>query len=220
MSHTNKIKVAIADDHTLVTESLARCLESDPKLKVVGTAENGKVLIEIIKKEKPDVVVLDLQMPVMNGWETLDYLRENKIDCKIIVMSMMLENASIKDLTAKGVRGFLPKNTDFETFINAIYEVNNLGYFFDKKINLNLVKELLDNKSIDPNFQVIELSEKEKETLIQICADNLTKEIAFNMKVTDRSVERYKTSLYEKTRAKTAAGLFLFALKHNYISLD
>lgn len=215
----DKIKIAIADDHTLVTQSLARCLESDKKMQVVGTAENGKVLIEIIKKSKPDVIILDLQMPVMNGWETLDYLNEKNIPCKIIVMSMLLESSSIKDLTAKGVRGFLPKNTDFETFINAIHEVNNLGYFFDKKINLNIVNELIATNAIHPTFNQTELTEKEIETLILICEDNLTKEIASNMKVTDRSVERYKTSLYEKTQAKTTAGLVLFALKNNYYSL-
>jgi two-component system, NarL family, invasion response regulator UvrY len=216
----DKIKIAIADDHILVSQSLARCIETDNKLSVVGIAENGKVLIEIIKKHKPDVIILDLQMPVMNGWETLEWIKSNKIKCKIIVMSMLIESSSIKDLTAKGVRGFLPKNTDFETFINAIYEVNNLGYFFDRKINQNIVKELLSQKAINPTFKKIALTEREKETLLQICADKLTKEIASDMQVTDRSIERYKTRLYEKTRAKTSAGLFLFALQHDYISLD
>lgn len=216
----NKIKIAIADDHTLVTQSLARCLEMDKNFVVVGTAENGKILINILKKTKPDIVILDLQMPVMNGWETLDYIIENNISCKVIIMSMNLESSSIKDLTFKGVRGFLPKNTDFETLINAIHEVNNHGYFFDKKINTSIVKELLSIKAINPTFVKTYLTDKEKETLIEICADKLIKEIAFDMKVTERTIERYKTSLYEKTRAKTSAGLFLYALKHNYISLD
>ena len=217
---SDKIKIAIADDHTLVSQSLARCLETDKEFLVVGIAENGKELIEIIKKTKPDVIILDLHMPVMNGWETLEYIQEKNILCKIIVMSMNLESSSIKDLTAKGVRGFLPKNTDFETFINAIHEVNNLGYFFDKKINLNIVKELLSINAINPTFKKINLTGQEKETLLQICADKLTKEIASDMKVTERTIERYKTNLYTKTQAKTSAGLFLFALKHNYISLD
>jgi DNA-binding NarL/FixJ family response regulator len=217
---SGKIKIAIADDHTLVSQSLTRCLETNKKFTVVGIAGNGKELIEIIKKMKPDVIILDLQMPVMNGWETLDYLQAQDLECKIIVMSMLLESSSIKDLTSKGVRGFLPKNTDYETFINAINEVNSLGYFFDKKINLSIVKELLSVNAINPVFRKVYLTEKEKETLLQICADKLTKEIALDMHVTDRTIERYKTSLYEKTHAKTSAGLLLFALKHNYISLD
>ncbi|WP_317897094.1 response regulator transcription factor [Aurantibacillus circumpalustris] len=216
----NKIKIAIADDHTLVSQSLARCIETDKKLQVVGIAENGKVLIEIIKKTKPDLIILDLQMPVMNGWQTLEWIAKNKVQCKIIVMSMLLENSSIKDLTAKGVRGFLPKNTDFETFMNAIHEVSSLGYFFDKKINHSILKELLALKAINPTFNNLVLTDKEKETLILICADKLTKEIASEMQVTERTIERYKSSLYEKTHAKTSAGLILFALKHNYITVD
>ncbi|MBL7903342.1 MAG: response regulator transcription factor [Bacteroidia bacterium] len=215
----DKIKIAIADDHTLVCQTYARALETDKRFKVVGTAENGKGLIDIIEKYKPDVILLDLQMPEMDGWATLDYIQENKIECKIIIVSMHLETTSIKDLTSKGVRGFLPKNTDFITLINAIHEVNNLGYFFDKKINLGIVKELIAAKTINPTFKSIHLTEKEIQTLILICKDKLTKEIASDMHVTDRTIERYKTHLYEKTRAKTSAGLLLFALKNNYFDL-
>ncbi len=215
----DKIKIAIADDHTLVCQTYARALETDKRFKVVGTAENGRVLLDIIEKFKPDVILLDLQMPEMDGWATLDYIQENKIDCKIIIVSMHLETTSIKDLTSKGVRGFLPKNTDFTTLINAIHEVNNLGYFFDKKINLGIVKDLIAAKTIHPTFKTIHLTEKELQTLILICKDKLTKEIASDMKVTDRTIERYKTHLYEKTRAKTSAGLLLFALKNNYFDL-
>lgn len=215
----DKIKIAIADDHTLVCQTYARAIETDKRFKVVGTAENGKVLIEIIEKTKPDVVLLDLQMPEMDGWATLDYIQENKLDCKIIIVSMHLETSSIKDLTSKGVRGFLPKNTDFNTLINAIHEVNNLGYFFDKKINLGIVKDLIAAKTIQPTFKTVHLTEKELQTLILICKDKLTKEIASDMNVTDRTIERYKTHLYEKTRAKTSAGLLLFALKNNYFDM-
>lgn len=219
MNLNDKIKIAIADDHTLVCQTYARAIETDKRFKVVGTAENGKALIEIIEKTKPDVVLLDLQMPEMDGWATLDYIQENKLDCKIIIVSMHLESTSIKDLTSKGVRGFLPKNTDFNTLINAIHEVNNLGYFFDKKINLGIVKDLIAAKTIQPNFKSIHLTEKEVQTLILICKDKLTKEIASDMHVTDRTIERYKTHLYEKTRAKTSAGLLLFALKNNYFDM-
>ncbi|MCU0359743.1 MAG: response regulator transcription factor [Bacteroidia bacterium] len=214
-----KIKIAIADDHTLVCQTYAKAIETDKRFKVVGMAENGKLLLEIIEKQKPDVILLDLHMPIMDGWATLDYIQENKLECKVIVVSMHLESTSIKDLTSKGVRGFLPKNTDFPTLINAIHEVNNLGYFFDKKINVGLVKELIAAKTIQPTFKAIHLTEKELQTLILICKDKLTKEIAADLQVTDRTIERYKTHLYEKTRAKTSAGLLLFALKNNYFDL-
>jgi DNA-binding NarL/FixJ family response regulator len=214
-----KIKIIIADDHNLVRQSIALALNCDPAFEVVGQAENGKVLVELVEKFNPNVIILDLEMPVMNGWEVLEYLKKNRPECKAVVVSMHFEGLLIKDLVAKGACGFLPKNSDFETLINAIYEVNDLGYFFSKKINRNIVKELLATNSITPSFNDVKLTEKEYQTLHLICADKPTKEIAEQLNVSERTIERYKSSLFAKTKAKTQAGLVLFALKNSYISI-
>src|SRR5690349_19125311 len=120
---SKKIKIIIADDHNLVRQSMALALATDPSLVVVGQAENGKELIGMIGQNQPDVILLDLQMPVMDGWETLDHIKKHYNDCKVVVVSMHFEGVLIRDLVAKGAHGFLPKNSDFETLISAIHEV-------------------------------------------------------------------------------------------------
>jgi DNA-binding NarL/FixJ family response regulator len=217
---TKKIKIIIADDHILVRQSIAVALQTNKKFEVVGQADNGRVLIDLVKQLSPDVIVLDLEMPVMNGWEAMEYLREHHPDCKIVVVSMHFDALFIKDLVEKGARGFLPKNSDFETLINAIHEVNDLGYFFSKKISPNIVKELLMSNAIEPVFLDTNLTDKEIDTLRLICTDKNTKEIAERLNVSDRTVERYKSSLYEKTKAKTSAGLVLYALKNNIVVIS
>ncbi len=215
---TEKVSIIIADDHNLVRQSISVALETQKGFKVVGQAENGKVLLELVRIHKPDVVILDLEMPVMNGWEALDEIREHFPSCKVVILSMHFEGLLIRDLVVRGARGFLPKSSDFETLINAIYEVNHLGYFFSKKISSSIVQELLMSKVIDPSFRQFNLNEGEIDTLLMICDDKTTKEIAMKLEVSDRTVERHKTSLYRKTNAKTTAGLVLFALKNNLIS--
>jgi len=215
---TEKVSIIIADDHNLVRQSISVALETQKGFKVVGQAENGKVLLELVRLHKPDVVILDLEMPVMNGWEALDEIREHFPSCKVVILSMHFEGLLIRDLVVRGARGFLPKSSDFETLINAIYEVNHLGYFFSKKISSSIVQELLMSKVIDPSFRQFNLNEGEIDTLLMICDDKTTKEIAMKLEVSDRTVERHKTSLYRKTNAKTTAGLVLFALKNNLIS--
>ncbi len=216
---TNKIKIVIADDHNLVRQSIAKALDLEPNFKVIGQAENGKALIDMAKHAKPDIVILDLEMPVMDGHQVLDFFNVAYPDCKVIILSMHFENILIKDLIKKGARGFLPKNSDFETLINANYEVNDLGYFFGKKISSTLVKELMMDRTIEPMVKQLKLTDKEADALMLICQDKLTKEIAASMQVSERTIERYKTCLYEKTKAKTSAGLVLFALRNNIIRI-
>src|SRR5690606_42023529 len=128
-------------------------------------------------------------------------------------------NIISQDTLENRARGFLPKNSHFETLVNAIHDVNNVGYFFSKNISGTIVKELLMSRTITPSFNQFKLTDKESDALMLICQDKLTKEIACTMKVSERTIERYKTCLYEKTKAKTSAGLVLYALKNNMFTL-
>lgn len=214
-----KIKILIADDHTLVRQSIAMALEYDRAFVVIGQAENGKIVLDLVKKNVPDVILLDLDMPVMNGWETMDLLKKNYPKIKVVIVSMHFEGLLIKDLVNRGACGFLPKNSDFETLINAIHDVNEVGYFFSKKISTAIVKELVMSNSIQPTFSNVKLTEKELEILLMICHDKLMKEIADELGLSERSVERHKAELYKKTNSKTYAGLALFAVKNNLLTV-
>lgn len=215
---SKKINIAIADDHTLFRQSVSMAFKSVPDFDVVIEVENGRQLLDAMLITKPDIVLLDLQMPVLNGWDALTNITQLYPHCKVIVVSMFFEELLLKDLTIKGARGFIPKNSDFETLINAIYEVNHSGYYFSKKVSKALVEELVKSKSINPNYKEVKLSQIEIETLIQICADKNIKEIADALHVSERTIERYRSSIFEKTKTKTVAGLVLFAIKNKLIN--
>lgn len=216
---TNKVKIIIADDQTIVRQSISVALATQSDFDVIGQAENGKVLIELVSQNEPDVIILDLQMPVMDGWQAMDYLKVHHPLCKTVVLSMHLDIIVIKDLVSRGARGFLPKSSDFETLISAIYEVNEIGYYFSDKVSSSLVDELLSAHSIEPPSKELNLTAREVEVLMLICEDKNGKEIAEALYLSDEEIDRYKITLMMKTNSKTAAGLVLFALKNNLISI-
>ena len=215
---TDKIKIAIAEDQTLLRQAIVSTLLQDKRLSVVCEAENGKQLVDVVEKVKPDVIILDIEMPVMGGFAVLDHLKFHYPQAHVIIVSMHFDNLTIRELVQKGARGFVPKNSDFESLHNAIYEVMSSGYFFSKRISAHLVQELLQKDAISPTYVSSPLTDTELWLLNMICQDKLLKEIAEIMGVSERTVERYKTELYKKTRVKTSAGLVLFAIQYNLFS--
>lgn len=220
----NKIRIAIADDHTLVRQTIAKTLSLDRKLEVVIQAENGRILLEQLEKEPVDVIILDIEMPVMNGFDVLDALRTRESEARVIILSMHFDTLVIKDLINRGARGLLPKNADIESLLNAIHEVRSAGYFFSKKVNPHLVQELVQKKSIVPTFAGgnldLQLDLQETRILDYICRDKLNKEIAELLQISERTVERIRSKLCKMAGVKTSAGLVLFAMKHNYFVPD
>lgn len=217
---SKQIKIAIVDDHDLVCESFALALKTNNAFKVVATANNGKQLIELLSSTKPDIILLDLEMPIFNGWDTLEYLHKNLIPCRTIVVSMHFRTQWINDLASKGARGFLPKNIDLLTLTNAILEVNTVGYYFSSKVNKKLVSELVATNRIFPTFSSANLNPSEIQVLRLICQDKITKEIADSINSSVRTAERIRATLYEKTNTRTPAGLLLFALKQGIVSFN
>lgn len=217
--NTKKIKIAIADDHNLFRQSVAMALKMDPVFELVGQAENGKDLLDILGKNPVDVVLLDLEMPVMNGWKTQEHIKADYPHCKVVIVSMYFEELMIKELINNGARGFIPKDSDFETLISAIHEVNNSGYFFHKKISKSVVNELVESNNIQPVYNEVNLSDKEVEVLLEICKDKLNKEISETLFLSERTIERIKTNLFTKTDTQTNAGLVLFAIKNKFFKV-
>lgn len=216
---TNKVKIIIADDQTIVRQSISVALTTQSNFEVIGQAENGKELIELISHNEPDIIILDLQMPVMDGWQAMDYLKVHHPLCKIIVLSMHLDVIVIKDLISRGARGFLPKSSDFETLISAVYEVNENGYYFSDKVSNTISNELLLTPAVESSFEELKLTTLEVNILMLICEDKNSKEIAEALLLSDEALDRYKITLMMKTNSKTTAGLVLFALKNNLISI-
>lgn len=211
------IKIAIADDHDLFREGLIALLKEYEELRVVLQVSNGKALIENINRYKPHIVLLDIEMPDMDGVETTRVLHEKFPGIKIIALTMHSEEAFIFEMIANGAHGFVPKHKTVEELVDAIYSVMETGRYYNDNIAsamINGSRGLLNSMRALPS----QLTEKEREILKEICAQKTNKEIADELGVSVRTVENHRNSILYKTGTRNSAGLVVYAIKHKLIS--
>lgn len=212
-----KIKLAVVDDQLLFRRGIISLIKEFEEIDVVIEAGNGKELIEGIKKRKPHIVLLDLQMPVMDGIETTAYLSEKYPDVKILILTMHDDDEFILHLIEKGANGFLLKNNSIDIVIDAIYSIVENGYYFNDRISKTMIKGLVRSKKIKPVFQSVSLSDREIEVIMLICKEYTNKEISERLCISIRTVENHRDKILEKTGARNTAGIVMFALKNNLL---
>jgi DNA-binding NarL/FixJ family response regulator len=211
------IKYAIADDHTIFRQGLRYALADDKKLKITGEAANGVELLKIIEKQQPDVVLLDLKMPEMDGIETTKQLHTNYPRIKILMLTTYDDEHLILHLIELGANGYLLKNADPGEIKKAIYTVYENDYYFNDLMNNALLRNIT-RKPESGQKETIKLNSRETEVLKLICMELTTAEIAEKVCLSPRTVEGIRTSLIEKSGVKNIAGLVLFAIKNGIVS--
>ena len=209
------IKYAIADDHKLFRKGLRLVLSDDPNLNCVGEAENGIHLLELLEKEKVDVILLDIKMPEMDGKEALKQIKAKGYDSRIIILTMHDDDTFILHMMEAGANGFLLKDTDPEEVKKAIYSVIESGHYFNNRVSNAMLKTLINKNTLKANFKnSIELSEKEKEVLQLICQELTAAEIAEKVFLSPRTVEGIRSTLLDKIGVRNTVGLVVYAIKH------
>jgi DNA-binding NarL/FixJ family response regulator len=212
------IRYAIADDHKIFRKGIIAALADTPELKLVLEAENGKTLLEGLPKNKPDVILLDLKMPEMDGIETAKEIRKKDGEVKIIVISMYDEDKYVIHLMEIGANGYLLKNAEPEEIKTAIFTAYETGYYFNDFVNKALLKKIVHKSQIKPVFNKnVELTSREIEVLKLICQELTANEIANLIFLSPRTVEGIRTKLLEKIGVKNTAGLVMYAVKNKII---
>ncbi len=213
-----EIKIAIADDHKIFRKGVIVSLRHYSQLKFVLEAENGQELLDGIDTTKPDVILMDLSMPIKNGIETTKYISEKYPHIHVIVLTMHEDEKFIIHLMENGADGYLLKNTDPVEIKKAIIEVMDKGFYLNNFVNRILIKKAQLKNLPTPllNNEVV-ISEKEKEVLENICQEYTSHQIADKMGISARTVESIKERLMEKCGSKNTAGLVFFAVKNNLI---
>jgi DNA-binding NarL/FixJ family response regulator len=216
-----KVTIAIADDHKLFRRGIISILNEYPEVGDVLEFENGKELLEKLKVYVPQVILLDLNMPVMNGWEVMAEIRKMGVQVRIIVLSMYEEENFIVNAIKNGAGAFLSKNAEPEEIILAVQSVMQTGYYFNDSTNKALLKKMLAQDSINPLFPTspIELTGREQQVLQLISNQLSNTEIAEKLFLGIRTVESVRQKLMEKFGAKNSVGLVLNAAKRGYIQL-
>jgi DNA-binding NarL/FixJ family response regulator len=214
----SKIKIAIADDYKIYRDGLKVNLTADENLDIVLEADNGEDLLHGLAAAQPDVIIMDLKMPIMDGMEATKEVRKRFNAMKVIVVTMYEDDKFIIHLMENGANGYLLKNADSAEIIKSIYSVHETGYYFNDLVNKALLKKLLLKGNVKPSFnQNIELTERELEVLKLICEEKTAAEIGKELFISVRTVEGHRTKLIEKVGVRNTAGLVMFALKNGIV---
>lgn len=210
------ISVLVADDHGIVREGLRRLLESEHDLKVVGEARDGREVLDEVEKHRPQVVVLDITMPRLGGLETLERLRANHPDVKVVLLSVHGDPPFIQSAIALGADGYILKNGRAAEIVTAVREVMNGGSYFSPVVAKEIVDQLRSPKpAVAEPFSL--LSGREREVL-HLIADGLSaKEIGAELEISTKTVEAHRTSLMRKLGVRKATELVRYALRHGLI---
>lgn len=212
------IKYVIADDHAIFRQGLRYALADDHKLKFCGEAENGSKMLELVKKYLPDVVLLDLKMPEMDGIEATQALHSMHPDVKILMLTSFSDEHFILHLLELGINGYLLKNADPDEIKKAVHAVYDNGYYFNHLVSSTMLKAIMHKDNMaGKQKEIIKLSSRESEVLKLICEELTTAEIAVRIFLSPRSVEGIRTALIEKTGSKNIAGLVLYAIRNGVV---
>lgn len=212
-----KIAIGIVDDHQLFLKSLGLLLATSDNFEVVVEAVNGQDLKDKMNqlKVRPDIILLDVDMPKMNGVQTATWLSDSFPQIKLVALSMNDREITIIEMIKAGCCAYLLKQTHPMEFMKALDEIYHKGYYNADAFNINYRRLLLTQQAL----QEQNISEKEKEFIRYACSDRTYKEIALLMKVSERSVDSYRESLFHKLKVQSRVGLCLEAIRQGLASL-
>ena len=215
----NTIKIALVDDHTLIRDALAVVINTFENCKVMLLAGNGKEFIEKLQPENlPQLLILDLSMPQMDGHETSKWVKDNYPDIYVLILTMYDSELSLIRLLQWGVRGFLKKDIHPRELKDAIELTMRTGYYYSGNTTGKMVNMLRKNELKSPLVNTIILSENELSFLKLASTDRTYKEIAKEMKVSPRTVDNFRDSLFVKLNVKSRVGLVMYAIKNGVIA--
>ncbi len=211
-------KTVIADDHSLVCSAITSMVNSFPKFEMLYEVNNGKELLERFRfvNNIPDIVLLDLNMPIMDGFETLKILQKDFPDVKVIGLSMNDDEKSYMKFIELGGNGFVSKVSKKDLLNEAMTSVMEKGYFYTEEMTNSLFRKINNKKEED---QVL-ISKREKELLKWIGDDLTYQEISEKMFLSPKTIDGYRNSLFQKLNIKSRTSLAMFAVKHGYYTID
>jgi DNA-binding NarL/FixJ family response regulator len=212
------IKVAIADDHKIFRKGVIHSLRPYTNIQFVLEAENGEELIQGVESANPDIILMDLKMPVKDGIETTKYLNKHFPSIRILILTMYEDERFVGHLMDSGANGYLLKSTDPEEIKQGIVDVMRTGFYLNNFVNRVLIKKNYSKQKFNPSLNSeIVISEKEKQVLSLVCLECTAQEIAQKMDISARTVEAIKDRLMERFGVKNSVGLVFFAMKNSLI---
>ena len=214
------IKIALTDDHIMLRKGLAGLVES-LGYKVVLEADNGEDFIRKLSiSETPDLVLMDINMPKMDGYETTLWIKKNRPEIRVLALSMLDDDNSIIRMLKNGAKGYVLKESEPEELKKAIDSIVNRGFHYSEIVTGKLVHSInsLDNNNGHSNI-LLSLNEREIQFLKLATSELTYKEIASEMHLSPRTIDGYRDALFEKLQVKTRVGLAIYAIRKGIVPI-
>lgn len=214
------IQVMVVDDHQLMARGICDLVNSIPNFNVLAEARNGKELIQYIENfnnDFPDIILLDINMPIMNGFQTMEWMRKNHPEIPVLALTINDDEASVINMLRNGVKGYLLKTADADELVLAMNTILKKGFYSSEIANEKLVNSIL--KSNDKVVQNLALKARELEFLKFACTDDTYVQIADKMCLSPKTVDHYREVLFDKFGVKSRVGLVLFAIKNKLVNM-
>ncbi len=215
------IKISLVDDEVLFLNGMVKLLSQHDRIEICNSYSSSELLIDDWKSnaEKPDIVLVDMKLPGLNGIELTQFIMEHSPEVKVIGLSSHYSRVFIFQMLKLGAAAYLPKNAEVERLVRTIENVHNEGFYFDD-IELKTLKNSTLGSKEKREFLFHGLSERELEVLLLICEQYKTQDIADKLFISAKTVEQHRAKLLLKTESKNVVGLVLFALKFQLVGHD
>jgi DNA-binding NarL/FixJ family response regulator len=215
------INILLADDHEIYLDGLQAMLQKQPNMEVIGKAANGRICIELADRLKPDIILTDIIMPVMDGIEATRELTGSHPEINIIALSMFDQDNLIVDMLEAGAKGYLLKNANKSEILDAINTVNQNLPYYCRSTTTRLARLIAQSKfNLSSGIRAEVFSDREKEIIRMICEEKTTKEIADILCMGSRTVEGYRIKILEKMKVKSVAGIVIYAIRHQLYKME
>ena len=216
------IEILIADDHELILNGIRNMLKPIKQYKIVANAMNGEEAVEKAIELKPDVIFMDISMPLLNGIEAARIISEKVPEIKILALTQHEENEYVLQFLNAGGHGYLLKNSTKDDFIEAIDTVLSGGRFLSKQVSEQMINKLVTKRdfTLEDELDNIHLTKREKEIIQKIADDFSNQQIADELHISLRTVETHRRNIMQKLKVKTVVALLKYASQHNIISFE
>lgn len=220
MNNEAVIKIAIADDHKIFRDGMKMALSGKTNLKMVWEAEDGKDLMHKISIQEPDVLLMDIRMPEIDGINAIQLIRKAHEEIKIIVLTMYDDQQMISKMMEMGANAYLTKTTDPEEVYEAILTCMNDDFYFNELVNKAVMGRLVQRKQVRQQYGSdvpVAFNEKELRILRLLAEDHTTEEISKIIFLSPRTIETIRQNMKSKVNVKTIAGLIMYGMRNKLI---
>jgi DNA-binding NarL/FixJ family response regulator len=213
------ITVVLADDHKIVRDGLRNLLQKYPEIEVIGEAEDGRSTVEMVKKLSPDVVIMDIAMPDMNGIEATRRITEEKPGVKVVALSMHSDKRFVSEMLKAGASAYLLKHSAFEELVTAIMTVREDRMYLSPAVTGVVVDNYIKQTGKPESSVFSVLSDREREVLQLLAEGKNTKEIALSLTLSSKTVEAHRMNIMSKLNIRSIAELTKYAIREGLTSL-